>query len=410
MIPGQFEILSHLPLTPNGKVDVRSLPDSPTSFAPKPEERPATPEEERLARIWRELLKLESIGINHSFFAVGGNSLLAVILLDRIQREFGVLLPLSAFLHAPTVAQMAVLLGNDPAQEPEVQRCLVPLQPQGASPPLFLVHGIGGGVLNYRRLAELLGSAQPCYALQAPALAGLPHEFETIAQMATRYLREVRQVQPTGPYYLGGQSFGGTVAYEMARQLKDAGEAVALVALLDTRGPGYPRYRPAVQRLACHLTHVLQSDPTSRSQYLRVRFGAVRENLMRSLLFRLYRRFQSDSSSLPSVLQDIGLSHTEASRQYQRVPLDVPLVLFRASEQPVGSYPDPHCGWSELAQGPLEVVEVPGDHVSIVDEPYVRVLAEHLTEALERARAGRLGQPAHPSVATESGRECATVR
>ena len=392
MIPGQFEILSHLPLTPNGKIDVAALPAVSSMPPDEAPDRPPTPAEERLADLWRELLCRERVGINESFFALGGNSLLSVILLDRIQRDYGRLLPLSAFLHSPTVAQMAQLLEHDPAQEPQADGCLVPLQERGWAPPLFLIHGIGGGVLNYRSLAEFLGSDQPCYALQAPALAGLPHEFETIEEVADRYLREVRQLQPTGPYYLGGQSFGGTVAYEMARQLRSAGEEVALIALLDTRGPGYPRYRPLLQRLVCHLKQFWSNDTAARKEYLRVRLGAVKEILVRALLFRLYRRLSSPSGTLPKVLQDIGLSHTEASRQYRRLPIHIPLVLFRAAEQPPGAYADPYCGWSELVQGPFEVVDVPGDHVSLVEEPHVRVLAERLAEALQRARAGTIGQ------------------
>lgn len=401
MVPVEVQCASRLPRLPNGKLDRRLLQEAeiPSSGAPAIRE-PGDATQTRLARIWAAVLRLPQVDPTANFFALGGHSLLSVILLDRVYREFGKQLPLSVFLHAPTVSQMAALLDGSSESEQQVGCCLVPLQKEGQHPALFLVHGVGGGVLNYRQLAELLGPEQPCYALQAPALAGLSHQFETIEQLASRYLREVRQAQPVGPYFLGGQSFGGKVAYEMAQQLRAAGEEVALVALLDTRGPGYPRFRPLGSRIGCQIQKFITTDRANKREYLRVRALAVREKLLRPLIVRLYRNYRSHQQALPSLLQDIGLSHSEASHTYRRLPYDGPVVLFRASEQPVGCYPDPYCGWKALANGPLEIIEVPGDHVSIVEAPNVNVLAGHLRCALERARQGRLGyaNPGNPEV------------
>lgn len=404
MVPAQVRIVTELPRLPSGKLDRRAV--SLLGEAPVHSElqTPRDDIERRLAGIWSDVLRLPQVGREDSFFALGGHSLLSVIILDRIRREFGRQLPLTVFLYAPTVAGMAAYLRNDSEAQPELERCLVPLQPGGSQPPLFLVHGVGGGVLNYRLLAELLGTDQPCYALQASALAGQSHQAESIPEMASRYLAEIRTVQAAGPYYLGGQSFGGKVAYEIAQQLRADGERVALVALLDTRGPGYPRFRPPAQRLACHLSHAWRLDAASRNEYLRVRLGAVREIVVRSFLFRLYRLLRSAPQTLPTVLQDIGLGHTQASRQYRRLPSDAPLVLFRAAQQPIGCISDPKCGWSAMAQGALEVIEVPGDHVSIVEEPHVRVLAAQLADALQRARVGEVGRQSSRGTELTRGR------
>src|SRR5207237_6249252 len=152
-------------------------------------------------------------------------------LLAQVRRITGKSLPLSTLFQSPTVKQLAAILGNKSISS----SALAALQSSGSKPPLLLVHGAGGGILwGYANLAAHLGSDQPVYAIEPRANQ---KETATVADMASRYIKELRNLQPGGPYYLGGYCFGGYVAYEMARQLRTEGETVALVLLIDCAAP-----------------------------------------------------------------------------------------------------------------------------------------------------------------------------
>ena len=234
--------LETLPLTPNGKINVAALPDSTqTSLEQSAFVAPRNAIEATLANLWRQLLQQESIGIHDSFFDLGGDSLLAVRLMDQIQQQFEQNLPLSDLLLNPTIAGLASAL--NPNHQPLPWSPLVPLQPRGSKPPFFCVHPIFGVVLPYYPLAQAMGLDQPFYGLQPFGMDGKPPHTR-IEDMAADYIQAIRQVQPEGPYYLGGWSFGGLVAFEMAQQLQQAGQKVALLAVLDTLAP-IPANKPS---------------------------------------------------------------------------------------------------------------------------------------------------------------------
>jgi acyl carrier protein len=204
---------------------------------------PTTPLERGLADLWGQLLKLDEIGIEDDFYDLGGDSLLAAELVIEIKRRFGRELPLGVLTKEPTIAGLTRALGSE-ADPGAPVRCLIPVQTRGSRRPFFCVHGGAGMVGNFPRLAKLLGSDQPFYSLQWDGVDGSRGE-QTIEGMARRYLREMREAQPTGPYILGGLCVGGVVAYEMARQLQVSGEKVALVALFDSPHLRSPAYQPA---------------------------------------------------------------------------------------------------------------------------------------------------------------------
>ena len=240
MVPSAFVQLEALPLTPNGKVDRRALPE-PEHGRPALEKKFASPRdavELELTRIWEEVLGIEPIGIEDNFFDLGGHSLLAVRVASRIEKSFGRKLPLAAIFMAPTIERLAAALRDEMREDSAVAgTSVVELQPKGTQPPLFLVHGAGGGMFwGYVNLAKRLGSDQPVFGFSSRGLDGRA-EFDTIEEMAAQYVKDLRSVQPRGPYYLGGYCFGGNVAYEMARQLESKGEKVALLALLNCAPP-----------------------------------------------------------------------------------------------------------------------------------------------------------------------------
>src|SRR5207302_514527 len=173
-----------------------------------------TPLEKLLLPIWRDVLAT-NIGVHDNFFECGGHSLLAVRLFAQIEKPLGQSLPLATLFQAPTVAQLAVILEDRSTQR---WTSLVPIQTGGDRPPFFCVHGLGGNVLEFHDLARHLGSEQPFYGLQSRGLTGTQPLQTNIREMAADYLKEIRQLQTEGPYYIGGRSLGGTIAFEMACQ------------------------------------------------------------------------------------------------------------------------------------------------------------------------------------------------
>ena len=233
MVPSHIHFLKRLPLNPHGKVDRRGLSEIWPSPARDERSRieASLPWERELGLIFEEVLDHRPISVNDDFFDLGGQSLLAGSVVVKIEQTFGRKLSLAKFLEAPTIARLAALLRTD-ANTDGQWASLVPIQPHGTKPPLFLVHGAGGNVLLYRYLAKHLAPDYPLYGLQSRGLDGQTDPLETIEEMAEHYLREIRTVKPTGPYFLGGYCMGGTVAYEMAQRLSRDGEHVGLLALL----------------------------------------------------------------------------------------------------------------------------------------------------------------------------------
>jgi thioesterase domain-containing protein len=233
LVPSVVVWLAALPLGPSGKVDRRALP-APAGIAGDVAgyRAPRDGIELALQQIWRGLLPVDDIGIGDNFFDLGGHSLLAVSLMSRCNRMFRTDLPLRLLFEKPTIEGMAAILRGQ--KRPAAFSPLVPLRPDGFKPPLFCVHPAGGTVFCYMNLARSLAPDQPVYGLQASGLEPDEPLAQSIAQMAEGYLAAIRSVRPHGPYHLLGWSFGGLVAQAIACRLREMGETVALLALLDT--------------------------------------------------------------------------------------------------------------------------------------------------------------------------------
>jgi len=373
MLPSSFVKLETMPLTPNGKVDRRSLPVPSAADSAETESQTAPKDalESQLVRIWESILGKHPIGVRQSFFDLGGHSLLAVRLMHRLEQAFGKRMPITILFQAPTIEHMAELLrtkGWAPSWS-----SLVPIQPLGSKRPIFFVHGAGGTVIIYRDLARHLGADQPLYGLQAQGLDGKQSCLTTVEEMASHYLAAIRTIQPEGPYLLGGLSFGGTVAFEMARQLQSKGQQVDLLALLDTF-PG--KYEPA----ASLLIKLGKMPARDQLDYISRKTGQYARNWKR----RIDRMF------LPQALKNVRRGIHQAGTQYAPRPYSGDITLFRASEKSLRGVHDAYAGWRELAEGKLEVVEIPGGHVSMLSEPQVAVLAERLKACVEAANAPQL--------------------
>ncbi|WP_244961078.1 type I polyketide synthase [Paracoccus sanguinis] len=368
---------------------------------------PAPGTQSELATIWAELLGVAQIGAEDSFFDLGGHSLIAVRMFNQLRKVFGVDLPISTLFETPTIAGLARLVeeragpratpdaagtpGTQPAPVPHAptRRHLVPMGGQGGATggtPFFLVAGMFGNVMNLRHLAQRVGADRPFYGLQARGLFGEDRPHEDFAEAARDYLAEVRQVQPRGPYLLGGFSGGGLIALEMARALKAEGEAVAQLVLLDTPLP----QRPVLSR---------RDKLMIRTQQLKAEGPAFLAAWARDKLsYELARRRQAGAANEPEAFHDraIEAAFRAALPRVALAPWEGPVTLFRppldrrwkvSGDRWVTTgreYLYGDNGWGDWMPA-LRVVEVPGDHDSMVLEPNVRRLGTVLRDILRAA-------------------------
>jgi thioesterase domain-containing protein len=320
--------------------------------------------------------------------------LLAVKLFTQIEKLFGKNLPLATLFEAPTIEQLAVLLkqkGWTPSWS-----SLVTLQPNGTKRPFFCIHALGGNVLEYQPLARFLGSDQPFYALQSYGLNKDNQPHTTIEEMAAHYIKEMQTVQPEGPYLLGGRSLGGTVAFEMACQLKEQNQEVALLGLLDTDPMGYHKLLSEsnadfhklhrfVKRAKGHLSNLSTLSLGEKIDYFRGKAKYVPGKIKNKLWQAVHKLYAKANRPLPSILQSVQEFNFMAVMNY--VPKIYPgkVTLFWASEDLRGSY-DVLEGWNFLA-GVVETHNIPGNHLNIVKEPYVKELAAKLKDCIEKSQS-----------------------
>jgi amino acid adenylation domain-containing protein len=373
MVPADFVFLKSFPYTPNGKVDRRALPEpqiteqvlAGSSVAPRNQF------EKRMERLWARVLGRESVGIRDNFFDLGGHSLLALRLTSQIEKEFGKKLTLTALIQASTVEEMVRLV----QQEDTAWSPLVALQSAGTKPPLFFVHGLGGTVMRFQELARHMAPDQPFLCFQAQGIDGELPVLRRVDDMAQLYCEHVRKAQPEGPYYLGGYSFGGLVALEVARRLVEAGQEIGMLALVDT-------YFVSRQAGPSLLSRFFSLSSEQKLAYLRKRATRYRRGIKRRI----------DSLALPRAVKAVREACASAELSYLPTTFPIPLTLFRASEKALRGLDAPLEGWLQYAAGGIEVHEIDGDHGNILNEPNVRQLAAGLRASLERATQERLDE------------------
>jgi aspartate racemase len=344
--------------------------------------QPRDPLESQLVEIWENLLGVKPIGVTDNFFDLNGNSLLASQLFTKVKQVCGRNLPLSTLFQAPTIERLADLLRT--ADSKRAWSSVVAIRPEGSKPPLFLISGLGGNVVRFRDLGRNLGLDQPVYALQPPGLDGEQAPLTRIEDMAAHYIREIRRVQPAGPYHFAGYSFGGLVMFEMAQQLSAQSQHVGLLALLDT--PEW-RYITELRRSAPFRNRLLTYQ--SRVHHLLFgpdRIGYLKRRLQKRAASLLYRMFRALGWPLWQTVGTLEDANSFAGRSYEAKPYDGKLTVLRGQWRTKYDGEDPELGWGRLAPR-VDVYNIPGNHDSIMTEPHVRVLAEKLTLCLERANA-----------------------
>jgi acyl transferase domain-containing protein/thioesterase domain-containing protein len=379
MLPGVIVLRGGLPGKPAGPLG--------TAFPPTSTAKPEGEIESVLAEWWQELLGVEKTGLDDDFFDLGGHSLIAVRLFSKIKKTYQQDLGLSTLFEARTIRQLATLIrkaGTSSVPEVALPSAVVAVRRQGSRLPLFVVSGVGGHVIAFGGVARYLGEDQPVFALQPQGSDGREPFLTRVEDMAAYYLRGVREVQPHGPYCLAGYSFGGFVVFEMAQQLHAAGETVALLGLLDTIEWQYLEQFKESADLRQHFAMY-----KLRFQRIFLSGNGPREATNRavSVLTRKFYQLMHKLRilSVPDI-PDLKTVNRIAASLYRPTVFPGHLTIFRsASRSPVDG-DDELLGWGGMAAGGTEVEDVTGNHLDMLSEPNVRMLAEKLRACLDRVQ------------------------
>ncbi|MEO7168359.1 MAG: amino acid adenylation domain-containing protein [Chthoniobacterales bacterium] len=398
MMPAAFVVLDAIPVNSNQKVDRRALP-APTAenvAVRKAVVPPRNDWEKHLVKIWENTLELKPIGIRNTFFELGGDSLQAVQILIQIEERWNKTLPFTIFLEAKTIEALTEIIrevggGKDHLEEENVFGKVVPLGGGGSKAPLFCLQG----VLLYQAMAQCVDPDQPVYGvflqeevelLKTNQYDPVNSVFSSIPRIASRYLQLIRSVQPYGPYYLSGSSFAGLIAFEMAHQLRAAGEEVALVAMFDSL---MIRKIPLYRRLQCHWD--LLSERGFRYLLERAQHRIVSIwRRMTAYSYKLNEQIRSrDDRSLRTISVDVQEDildevSAQAARSYVPRPYSGKVVLFRATDQSFFSEDSPDLGWRPFAGAEFEICDIPGNHLGILKDVSVSILARRLQTYLDK--------------------------
>jgi amino acid adenylation domain-containing protein len=393
MAPAAYVFLDQIPISSNGKIDRKALPLSAETQTLQADTyiAPRSDLEKVLVGIWAEVLGVQRVGLDDDFFDLGGHSLVGVRLLAKIKKTYQVNLELAVLFEARTVRQFADVI-RKLKQPISAEYTLVPIQPNGYRIPFFCVHGVGGGVLNYRAIAKALGPDQPFYAFRSLLLTRKDIRETTIEELASVYIKEMRSFFPQGPYLIGGGSFGGIVAFEMAQQLYAQGTEPALLVLFDTSAPGSLQRVGTTEKLRGFWQRLRdQGTPYLVRKVLR-KGDDWRERLVkrsRNVTSYCYRLAGSD---LPVRLRyhQVQEAHSRSMTRYKIQRYQGKVTLMRAVDRGylgmelLGTREDPRLGWVALAGGGLEIHDVPGEHGNVLNEPHVGTVAEELETILQR--------------------------
>ncbi|MBD2309010.1 amino acid adenylation domain-containing protein [Chroococcidiopsis sp. FACHB-1243] len=394
-IPSAFMVLDSIPLTSNGKIDKQALSthDILRSKFTKSFIEARNFTELALVKIWEQLLDTSPIGVTDNFFDLGGHSFLAVRLMAQIYERFGHNLPLSTLFKNTTVEKLAKIVSQPVSLGSNSP--LVAIQASGSQRPFFCVHAAGGDVNNYLALAKKLGREQPFYALeQTPNQQNF--SILSVEETATYYLKQIRAVQPEGPYLLGGWCYGGVIAFEMAQQLQKQNETIDLLVVIDAILPKKVIH-PAKDDDAKFLLRLAESIKNWFNIDFSVSYQELQDlSLVEQfhLLFGKANLKISDTEMEQYLLSyQIFKAHIQAMRNYVPKAYPYEITLLKASEIITHDFEsedfctdDPLLGWGKCSSQPVKMIEILGNHFSIFNEPYIQELAVRLKQSLIHAQ------------------------
>ncbi len=383
MIPNAFVFLDSIPLTPNGKIDRKALPAANREITVEQGHiAPRTTIEIQLAQIWSFVMNIKQVGVRDNFFHLGGHSLLAIRLISEIAHHFQIKLPLATLFQSPTIEKLSYLLRSSAESLPWA--ALIPIkQPNVNRPSLFCIHPGGGTVFCYQDLVNCLSLEQPFYGIQSIYLNPQVQPHLSVEQMAKHYIKELQSVQPHGPYFLSGWSFGGLVAFEMAQQLTQQGEKIALLAILDTD----PLMRQSqllksINKLGDVDLFLSKLEGFYGLSVDRLELQKLERDqqifylLEKSKQYNIFPEY-FDIAELSLYLNVVQLNR-QAAENYKPQYYPGSIILFQASE----TQENLASTWTQLVEK-VETYIVPGKHGNMVKLPYVKILAQQLQKYLD---------------------------
>lgn len=386
MIPSAIVVMAEFPMTPNRKIDRNNLPD-PQGEVQEHYEAPRDSLELQVAEAFAEVLNRPRVGLRENFFEMGGHSLMILNLVSAIRERLDVDLPVPILFQANTVEMVAAFIRDSGAGF--ATGPLVALKANGSKNPLFLVHAVGGEVVGYTSLSQLMDPERPLYAFEAKGLHGNEQPLDRLEDLAASYIEAMREKQPQGPYLLGGWSLGGVIALEMARQLLAAGETVSPLVMLDTWlsvcdrdlseadmliGFMQDRVQLRGSELESVYKAIQQEQPQDHLAFIQSQMEALGREFSDFELARLKRLYQTSSAN------------TRAAAQYKPQPYGQPVFLFQETDHHRQNPQDPRSGSRWRAVAPqVQIRDVPGGHYAMLSHPdHVKVLAQLLNQALAR--------------------------
>lgn len=372
MVPQDFVVLKSFPLTPNAKIDRKALPKPQQRTATTNDNKPVsfTKNERIVTDIWSEILGLEHLKPSDDFFQLGGHSLLAVKVMVAIEKKTGKRLPIATLFNDSTIEKLASQLSDDePAKKWDA---LVPIKTTGNKVPIFLIHGGGLNILLFKSIVEYFDDDQPIYGIQA---LGLNHETDippTIELIAKRYVNDILEAFPDGPYALAGYSLGGFLAFEMARQLKEMGKEIKLLGLMDTyAGNNYyvgnklARMAKKVKRQFNKIPFITRSLIANPKETIDYQLGAVQRKLreIRSVEVII------NKNAFTAYEMAIYQKYSDALDAYVLTPFDIEMTLFRVEKRLYFLDDLVYLGWDKFALKGVKIRQVPGDHETFLYPP-----------------------------------------
>lgn len=406
MIPSSFVLLAEFPLTSNGKVDRRALPLPEELVLEQEIVAPRNELEEKLAKIWQDVLKIDTISVTSDFFDLGGHSLLAVSLLTEIEKTFKTSVTLETFLSASTIEDLAKVLSETSSGS---ESLIFNIRTTGSKPPLFLINALGTGMLAYKLLAKYLDPEIPIYGIRAIGMEDQRTPQNRIEQMAQTYIQEMLAVQPEGPYFIAGVCTGGTVAYEMTCILRSRELEVAFVGLIDSTAR--PILSDSDNRPAKETQKSLFS--TFFNRYVKHNFILRGSNNLWAVISDPQLKLKDKLSFTSDMVEQLykQIKHkleivTYKSNKQQALPYKIrrarvfdagiealthytpqayeggKVILIRANDNPAHVNHNYQLGWDEFLSDELEVCEIQCDQTTLLFEPHIRTLASKLNSSL----------------------------
>lgn len=380
MVPDDFIAMKSFPLTPNAKIDRKALPKPQHKKAADVAiaERKPTKNEEIVAEIWSNVLGIQNLNLSDDFFESGGHSLLAVKVMVEIEKKTGERLPLATLFNNSTIEKLALQLAADKKNEWDT---IVPIKTGGTKPPLYLVHGSGLNLLMFKPASLHFSNDQPLYGIQAIGIAKKVDVPDSLEEIAAYHIKELLMVNPEGPYNLAGYSYGGFIAFEIARQLIAMGKKVGLLGMIDTNASALLQPKGNAARLVKKVTRQFYKVPFFVNSFIKY----PKESLQyQQLVFK--RKFANLKPAETNIKVDAYTLYEQKIRDkynyltnnYHLQPLDVAITLFRVEKRLYFLDDQKYLGWDKIARKGVKIYTTPGDHKTFLeppnDEKFARVI------------------------------------